>query len=87
MGYLPPQPAYVGYHWRQTPPKGKYPVEICQIDSAYFKTNDASYFGLTIPYTDGSSSMLLASDLFDFGQWSFDRDADAAQPARGKGHR
>jgi hypothetical protein len=76
MGYLAPKAAYQGYHWRKTPPKGKYPVEICQIDSAYFKATDASYFGLTIPYSDGSSSMLLASDLHDFGQWSYDRDVD-----------
>ena len=76
MGYLAPKAASQGYHWRKTPPKGKYPVEICQIDSAYFKGNDASYFGLTIPYTDGSSSMLVASDLYDFGQWSFARDVD-----------
>ena len=76
MGYRPPKPAYQGYHWRKIPPAGKYPVEICQIDSAYFNSNDASYFGLTIPYSDGSSSMLLASDLFDFGRWFYDRDVD-----------
>jgi hypothetical protein len=76
MGYLPPKPTYQSFHWGKIPPRGKYPVEICQIDSAYFKANNAYYFGLTIPYTDGSSSMLLASDLYDFGSWSYNRDID-----------
>ena len=76
MGYLPPKATYQSYHWHKTPPPGKYPVEICQIGSAYFGSDTAAYFGLTIPYTDGSSSMLLASDLHDFGQWAFQRDVD-----------
>ena len=76
MGYLPPKAASQGYHWNKTPPAGKYPVEICQIDSAYFNANNASYFGLTIPYSDNSSSMLLACDLYDFGSWSFKKDID-----------
>jgi hypothetical protein len=84
LGYLAPKSYGYGYYWGNAAPTGKYPVEICNIASAFGYTNGA-YFGLTIPYTNRSSCMLLGANIAAFGTWStmrpslkYDRDLDGA---------
>lgn len=76
LKYPAPRAASQGYHWKIAS-NGKYPVEICTIASSYPNLDThASYYGLTVPYADRSSFMLLASDLHSFGGWSYRRDTD-----------
>lgn len=75
MGYAAPKSLGQGYYWGEKAPSGKYPVEICDISSA-MNYNDGGYFGLTLPYTDKSSAMLLASNVTAFGSWSDVHDLD-----------
>jgi hypothetical protein len=75
LGYLPPKSAGQGYVWGETAPSGKVPVEFCTI-ATVLNSTQYRYYGLTFPYQDGSSAMLLAADLEDFGGWSYTRDLD-----------
>ena len=77
LGYRKPHGVSISYLWQIAPPAGRYPVEICDVDSVY---RGAGVFGITIPFTDGSSAMLLAANLptFEKYAWSFPLDAAPA---------
>jgi len=79
LGYRAPKGVSESFHWKYVPPNGRYPVEICNIPNAYSGISGI-VFGLTIPYDDGSSSMLLASNLpaFPSNLWGFAPDTNAA---------
>lgn len=76
LGYMPPKAAGRSFHWQIPTPTGKYPVEICEVgsalyDSGYSVDNNSFYYGVTIATTlQGTSYMMLASDLPTFPSWS-----------------
>lgn len=71
LGYDAPKSSGKGYYWGLVAPTGKYPVEFCNIAVA---EGFSGCFGLTYPDTDGTSAMLLGSNVANFGTWSYGRD-------------
>lgn len=74
LKYLPPKASATTRLWGVAVPAGKYPVEICNVGVA-LNDDTSAYFGVAYPEGAlGRSTLMLASDIQNFGRWQMTVD-------------